>query len=172
MRRRLGVIAIGSVGFAVLASSTGVALGVPACAPGGLSARMAVVPGSAGAGSVSYRILLRNTGAAICTVSGHPGLQLRAGGGGRLPTQVVPIPPGVTAALIRLAPGASAAATLRFSPDVPGTGEGHTGPCEPAARSVRVMLASPGRGSLIGRILPATSVCEHGRMTEGLLSKV
>lgn len=172
MRRRLVCSLIGGAALAVLASSSAVALGAPACAATGLSVRMVVVPGSAGAGNISYRIVLRNTGSAACTVSGHPGLQLRGARGRRLPTQVVPTPPGVTAALILLRPGASAAATLRFSPDVPGPGEGHTGPCEPVAHSVRVTLASPGHGSLVGAITPATSVCEHGRITGGLLSKV
>ena len=84
---------------------------------------------------------------------------------------MTPVPPGVTAALILLAPGHSAAATLRFSPDVPGKGEQSTGQCEPTAHRVRVTLASPGQGTLSGPILPATPVCEHGGMAESLLSK-
>ena len=89
-----------------------------------------------------------------------------------LPTHVTPVPPGVTAALIGLAPARSASATLRFSPDVPGTGEQTTGQCEPTAHRVRITLASPGHGTVSGPILPPTPVCEHGGMTETLLSAV
>jgi hypothetical protein len=89
-----------------------------------------------------------------------------------MPTHVVGIPPGAaTAVLVALAPGRSAAATLRFSPDVPGPGEQQVGRCEPVAHTVRVSLASPGSGSLVATIAPPTSVCESGRMTETLLSK-
>ena len=132
---------------------------------------MSVVKGSAGAGNIEYRLVLRNRSSYSCTVSGHPGLRLLGAGGAGLPTHVTPIPPGVTAALIMLAPGRSAAATLRFSPDVPGKGEQTTGQCEPTAHRVRVTLASPGHGSLSGPIAPATPVCEHGGMTETLLAK-
>jgi len=37
---------------------------------------------------------------------------------------------------------------------------------------VRITLASPGSGSLIGPITPPTAVCEHGAMTETNLSHV
>ena len=74
--------------------------------------------------------------------------------------------------LVTLAPGRSAAATLRFSPDVPGPGESTSGPCEQTAHTVRVTLASPGHGSLSGPISPPTAVCEHGSMTETNLSRV
>jgi len=166
-----------SIGFACAAAAfagattSGVAAVGP-CAPSALSARMAVVVGSAGAGNISYRLLLRNVSSAACTVSGHPGLRLRGAGARALPTRVTGIPPGAaTAVLVTLAPGQSATATLRFSPDVPGPGEQHPGQCEPTAHSVKVTLASPGSGSLPGPIKPPTPVCEHGSMTETLLSK-
>jgi Protein of unknown function (DUF4232) len=159
---------------AAFAATTGSGAAAPAaCRPSQLHAKLAVVRGSAGAGNISYRLLLRNGSRSSCTVSGHPGLRLRGAAGRRLPTHLTAVPPGAgTAALITLPPGGSAAATLRFSPDVPGKGEQATGRCEPVAHSVRVTLASPGSGSLVGPIKPPTSVCEHGSMTEGLLSKV
>jgi hypothetical protein len=158
--------------FAAFATS-GAASGAPgACAPSSLAAQMNAIRGSAGAGNIEYRLLLRNTGSAACSVSGHPALRLLGASGRALPTHVTPIPPGVTAALIALAPGHLASATLRFSPDVPGKGEQSTGQCEPTAHRVRVTLASPGHGTVTGPILPATPVCEHGGMTETLLSAV
>jgi hypothetical protein len=160
----VAVAAVGAVASAGAASGA-----ASACAPASLAARMSVIAGSAGAGNIEYRLLLRNTGSAACTVSGHPALRLLGAGGAALPTHVHPIPPGVTAALITLAPGRSASATLRFSPDVPGPGETSTGRCEPTARRVRVTLASPGRGAVSGPITPPTPVCEHGGMTETLL---
>src|SRR5579862_119188 len=173
MSRSACAVAVAAAGaFAVFAGS-GAASGAPgACAPSSLAARMTVIKGSPGAGNIEYRVLLRNTGSAACSVSGHPALRLLGAGGAALPTHLRPIPPGVTAALIALAPGRSASATLRFSPDVPGIGEQTTGQCEPTAHRVRVTLASPGHGTLSGPILPPTPVCEHGGMTETLLSAV
>jgi len=167
----IGVAVTTAAVFAATASSGTAA--PAACGPSQLRATMAVVRGSAGAGNITYRLVLRNTSAKACAVSGHPALRLRGAGGRRLPTHMLVVPPGAgTAALIALPPGGAAAAALRFSPDVPGKGEQTTGPCEPVAHSVRVSLASPGSGSLVGPVRPPTSVCEHGTMTESLLSKV
>jgi hypothetical protein len=166
-----GIVASVATGLGATASSGTAA--PAACRPSQLHAKMAAVRGSAGAGNITYRLVLRNTSAKACAVSGHPALRLRGAGGRRLPTHTRVAPPGAgTAALIALPPGGAAAATLRFSPDVPGRGEQTTGPCEPVAHSVRVTLASPGSGSLVGPVKPPTSVCEHGTMTESLLSKV
>lgn len=173
MRRGALIAAAAAGAFATFGAGGVVASGAPgACAPSSLAAQMTVIKGSAGAGNIEYRLLLRNRGSAACTVSGHPALRLLGAAGAALPTHVTPVTPGVTAALIALAPGRSASATLRFSPDVPGTGEQSIGQCEPTAHRVRVTLASPGHGSVIGPILPATPVCEHGGMTETLLSAV
>jgi len=160
----------------VVASSSGLAAsgasGAPtACRAGQLSARMAVIVGSAGAGNIEYRLLLRNASRASCVVSGHPGLRLRGAAGQNLPTHVTPVPPNAIGVIVTLVPGGSAQATLRFSPDVPGPGEGMVGACEKTAHTVRVTLASPGQGSLIGPITPPTAVCEHGGMTETNLSR-
>jgi hypothetical protein len=164
-------VAGATVAFAAMAGSGAAA--PAACRPSQLHAQMAGVRGSAGAGNITYRLVLRNSSGAACAVSGHPGLRLLGAYGRKLPTRVTGVPPGAgTAALITLPPGAAAAATERFSPDVPGKGEQTIGRCEPVAHSVRVTLASPGSGSLAGSIKPPTSVCEHGSISEGLLSKV
>ena len=171
MSRRAFIAAAAAAGaFAAFATSGAASAAPGACAPSSLAAQMKVIRGSAGAGNIEYRLLLRNTGSAACSVSGHPALRLVGAAGAALPTHVTPIPPGVTAALIGLAPGRSASATLRFSPDVPGKGEQTTGQCEPTAHRIRVTLASPGHGTVSGPIVPATPVCEHGGMTETLLS--
>ncbi len=174
MRRGAFIAATAAAGvFAAFATGGVVASGATgACAPSSLATQMKVIKGSAGAGNIEYRLLLRNRGSAACSVSGHPALRLLGAAGTALPTHVTAVPPGVTAALIGLAPGRSVAATLRFSPDVPGTGEQMTGQCEATAHRVRVTLASPGHGELSGPILPPTPVCEHGGMTETLLSAV
>ena len=173
MKGRAFIAAGGAAAAFAAFATSGTASGAhQACASSSLAAQMKVIRGSAGAGNIEYRLLLRNTGNATCTVSGHPGLRLLGAAGTALPTHVTPVPPGVTAALIGLAPGRSAAVTLRFSPDVPGVGEQTTGQCEATAHRVRVTLASPGHGTLSAAILPPTPVCEHGGMTETLLSAV
>lgn len=171
--RAVMLITVGSAAALVLAaSSAGGAGAASACAPAQLHAKMAVIRGSAGAGNIEYRVLLRNVSKVTCTVSGRPGLRLRGAAGRNLPTHVSAALPGSLGVIVTLAPGKSAAATLRFSPDVPGPGESTTGLCEKTAHSVRVTLASPGSRSLVGAIIPPTPVCEHGSMTETNLSHV
>jgi Protein of unknown function (DUF4232) len=171
--RRLIPIALGGAAALALAAGSGaVASASSACTPAQLRAKMTVIRGSAGAGNIEYRVLLRNASTATCTVSGRVGLRLRGAHGQNLPTHVTAAFPGSLGVLVTLAPGRSAAATLRFSPDVPGPGDSTTGPCEKTAHAVRVTLASPGSGSLVGPISPPTPVCERGRMSETNLSRV
>lgn len=168
MSARSTLIALAAVAAAASVPGLGAASAgaSSACSASQLSAKMVVIQGSAGAGNIEYHLVLRNVSRAECTVSGHPGLRLRAAGGSSLPTHVTGVPPGVTAVLVSLKPGATATTTLRFSPDVPGPGEQTAGPCEKTAHSVRVSLSSPASGSLLGPIQPPTAVCEHGSMTE------
>jgi len=166
-QRRLSTIGLTALAAIALTAASGASAGASSpCRPAQLRAAMTVIAGSAGAGNIEYRLLLKNASKATCTASGHPALRLRDAARRYLPTHVTGIPPGVTAILVTLRPGATASATLRFSPDVPGVGEQTSGPCERTAHSVRVSLASPGSGSLIGRVAPPTAVCEHGAMTE------
>jgi hypothetical protein len=72
-------------------------------------------------------------------------------------------PGQLTAVLVTLAPGDSTLATARFSPDVPGTGEQMSGPCEPKSYWFRVR--APGGGTTTVKVLPPTPVCEHGTMS-------
>jgi hypothetical protein len=132
------------------------------CAGKQLAGTFAVIPGSAGAGNIVYRLTLRNRSQATCRVTGLPVVRLVGAGGKWLPTHPRPaFAGGGTAVLVTLAPGRAATATARFSPDVPGPGEG--GPqCEPKAYRLRV--GARGGGTTVVPIKPPTPVCEHGQL--------
>lgn len=138
------------------------------CAAGDLSGVFKVVPGSAGAGQISYELVLTNSSQHDCSVSGMPALQLLDASGNSLPTHEDAAHPGQgTAALVSLQPGASANAQARFSPDVAGTGDQQSGACQPKAATVRVTI---GGGTLDAPVQPPTSVCEQGSLHVDLLS--
>jgi hypothetical protein len=149
---------------AVAASAAGAGTRDAQCIGKQLSGTFAVVKGSAGAGNISYRLTLRNVSSSRCAVTGLPQGRLLAKGGTALPTHVkAAFPNGLTAILVRLAPGAKAVASARFSPDVPGVGEPVSGTrCEPTAWWFRV--AAPGGGTVKVRLAPPTPVCEHGQL--------
>jgi hypothetical protein len=129
---------------------------VPAhCVGAQLAASFTVVPGSAGAGNIVYRLRLTNASGRTCLLAGIPRLTLLAAKGTKLPTHTTGGTNTVT-----LPPHSSAAAEARFSPDVPGVGEPVTGrQCEPTATWLVVA------GSRRVRIRPATPVCEHGQLS-------
>jgi hypothetical protein len=168
--------------WSLLAACAGIAAAIPGssavagahgtaapCAGHDLSGTFAAVPGSAGAGQISYTVRLRNRSTRACFVSGLPTLRLLDRAERPLPTHVSPAHPGqLTAVRVVLRPGGYAAATARFSPDVPGPGEQVARQCERTAYHVRV-TAPPGTGSLVAPVLPATPVCEHGRMVLSVL---
>lgn len=138
------------------------------CLASALAGRFAVVPGSAGAGQIVYRLRLTNQGDSTCFVTGIPNAQLLGRSGEKLPTHVVPAQPGTTTAVrVDLAPGDAATADARFSPDVPGQGEQHPGACEPKAYTLRIAI---GDGSVDAPITPATPVCERGTLQFKVLS--
>jgi hypothetical protein len=141
------------------------------CTGAELAGTFKVVPGSAGAGNIVYALRLENTSRATCTVTGIPGVTLLDRRGKRLPTHPFPAHPGaLTAVLVTLAPGKTATATARFSPDVPGTGEPVSGTrCEPVA--YRLLVRPNGGGALRAPIRPPTPVCEHGGMTWSVLTR-
>jgi uncharacterized protein DUF4232 len=158
---RLIVVVAGLAAIAISASAAGGRTAVNPCRGGNLTGTFGVVLGSPGAGSISYDLRVRNRSAASCYVSGIPRLQLLGKSGTPLPTKVIRVSAGrpVPARLV-LRPGAYAAATARFSPDIPGPGEPQRGRCEPLTYNVRVTPAS--NGSLVVPAKPPTSVCEHG----------
>jgi Protein of unknown function (DUF4232) len=135
-----------------------------ACTGADLTGRFAVVPGSAGAGNIVYSLLLTNTSASPCFVSGLPAVTLLDRNGSPLPTHVSAAQPGQPAAArIVLQSGDSTKADARFSPDVPSTGEQQTGACEPKAYVLRV--TAPGGGTVAAPISPPTAVCGHGALS-------
>ncbi len=137
----------------------------PACRGRDVAASFRLVPGSPGAGNVLYALRLKNTSARTCFVSGLAQLRLVGRKGAVLPTHLRAASPGrLTAVKVDLAPRGWATATARFSPDVPGPGEGGSRRCEPAAYRVRI-APPPGGGWTVGPVAPATPVCSHGSMT-------
>ena len=163
MRSRWAVVAGVVVVAAISAAGNATASGPSPCVPGQLSAKMSVIRGSAGAGHIGYSLALTNHGSAACRLGNHPGVKLLRADGSGLPTKAVSLMRGGT---VTVPAGGSAAARLRFSPDIAGTGEPASGPCEPLARKVRVTLTQPASGHLVGPVRPATSVCEHGAIDE------
>jgi hypothetical protein len=155
---------------AVLATTAPAAVGAtPFCRAGDLTGTFAAVPGSAGAGSVSYMLRLQNRSTRACALTGIPIVGLLGRTGRPLPTRQAAAHPGTgTAVLVTLDPGRRAQATARFSPDVPGPGESGTSACEPTAFRLRV--APNGGGTLTVPVVPPTPVCEHGRLLLSNLS--
>lgn len=149
-------------------NSTTTTVSATMCAAGDLGGVFKVVPGSAGAGQISYELVLTNTSQHDCIVTGMPTLQLLAASGSTLPTHEDAAHPGqATAALITLHPGEAASAQARFSPDVAGPGDQQSGACQPKAATVRV---SVGSGTLDAPVQPPTSVCEQGALHVDLLT--
>ena len=136
----------------------------PACHAAALAGSFAAIPGSEGAGNIVYRLRLTNTSTDACVLIGIPRLTLLEANGHAQPTDVIAGRPGALAPVhLTLPAHASGSAQARFSPDVPGVGEGAAGkPCEPVSHSLRI--TAPGGGTLTVAITPATSVCEHGRL--------
>jgi hypothetical protein len=133
------------------------------CAASSLQGSFDAVPGSAGAGQITYKLTLTNTGSTACFLSGIPQVQLLGTTGGALPTSTSAEPPvPANPAKISLQHGQSAAAEARFSPDVNGTGDNAPGQCQPTATVLRV--TAPGGGTLDAPIQPPTPVCERGSL--------
>jgi hypothetical protein len=129
-----------------------------------IAGSFSVVPGSAGAGNVVFALRLHNKSGNACLLSRLPQIRLLARAGAKpkpLPTKVV-ADPRYTPKPFLLRPGATATAQARFSPDVPGPGESVSGRCEPVAHYAAVVV---GGTSIVLRVSPPTSVCEHGRLT-------
>jgi hypothetical protein len=167
MVRFLGLMLV--VAAVALPAAHGGAAAASACKASNLSGAFTVVRGSAGAGNIVYKLRLRNASRAACFVTGIPRLRLLARNGSSLPTNAKPENPGaLTAVRVDLQPGKAAAATARFSPDVPGPGEGVTRACEPTAYKLRVTPSSG--GTLVVSVVPPTPVCSHGSMRLRALS--
>jgi hypothetical protein len=128
------------------------------CSAGVLRGR--VEPGEPGAGQRYARLVVTNAGGAACTLYGYGGLQLVDGSGRPVPTDLrrneQPGP-----AMVRLAPGQSAAKNLHWTV-VPGSGESDTGPCEPAAATISVI--PPDETQPLRTAWNFGEVCGHGQI--------
>lgn len=132
------------------------------CSADDLSGSFDVVPGSAGAGNISYLLRLENSGTGSCYLSGLPDVQLVGANGADLPTNVQPSGRSGAATHVVLDHGDAAVAEARFSPDVPGGNEPGDTQCEPKSVTLRV---TSGGGTLETAVDPATPVCEHGTLS-------
>jgi uncharacterized protein DUF4232 len=129
------------------------------CSGTDVAGTFAVVPGSAGAGQISYLLTLKNTSSTRCYVEGVPRATLLGASGSVLPTHVSG---GFGGRRVVLEPGAAAVATGRFSPDVPGPGDSQSGVCQLPAHTLEV--TPNGGGPTEAPIRPPTSVCEQGTL--------
>ncbi|HKB92814.1 MAG TPA: DUF4232 domain-containing protein [Gaiellaceae bacterium] len=132
------------------------------CAASGLQGSFAGVQGSAGAGQITYRLTLTNTGPTPCYVMGIPQVQLLGTTGAALPTSSSAEPGQPAPQKVALQHGGTATADARFSPDVNGQGDSQTGRCQPTATVLRV--TAPGGGTLDAPVQPPTPVCEMGSL--------
>lgn len=154
------VVLVAASGASIAPANTAAA----ACTGTQLAGRFVAVPGSAGAGNIVYKLVLENRSAAPCMLTGLPSGQLLGRYHNPLATHIRAANPGaLTAVLVTLLPGEATFATARFSPDVPGPGEGRVGRCEPVAHWFRVR--AQGGGVTIVPVKPPTSVCEHGTLS-------
>ncbi len=169
MRRRLTLICV--ILCTVAAATSAGAHGDASCVGAQLKGTFDVVRGSAGAGNITYKLVLKNVSAHTCTLTGLPQGRLLGKTGKALPTHVRAASPGMlTAILVRLAPGKATFATARFSPDVPGPGEPTAGArCEPTSWWFRVL--APGDGTAKVKLVPPTPVCEHGQLQFSVYSQ-
>ncbi len=138
------------------------------CTGSDLSATFDVVPNSEGAGNIVYTLTLTNASQSPCSVGGRPQAQLLDAAGAALPTHIVALKAGSGGAKVVLQPGGKATADARFSPDVTGTGDHTTGPCQPQAATLRV--TANGGGTVDATIDPPTSVCEQGQLQFDVLA--
>src|SRR3954454_3505205 len=131
---RLLVLALVVLAAGAAATSAG-AHADASCTGAQLTGTFNVVRGSAGAGNITYKLVLKNVSTHMCTLTGLPQGRLLGKTSKALPTHVRAASPGMlTAILVRLARGKTTSATARFSPDAPGTGEPTVGTkCEPTA---------------------------------------
>jgi Protein of unknown function (DUF4232) len=155
---------IGVAFLAVVLTGTASPSTVPPCTGGDLSGSFRVVPGSAGAGNIVYKLRVTNVSQHMCFVTGIPQLKLLDGHKRSLPTHArAEFPGALSAVMVTLAPGRTSSLTARFSPDVQGVGEQHPGQCEATAHWLRVTPS--GGGIAVVPISPPTPVCEHGGMS-------
>ncbi|MFB7293088.1 DUF4232 domain-containing protein [Actinacidiphila glaucinigra] len=131
---------------------------VARCAAKDLAASVRAI--DAGAGNRYAALVLTNTSRTACTTRGYVGLQLTGPDGAKVPTRVVR-DTSQAAADLTVAPGGRIWARLHWGA-VPSGSEPVTGPCEPTARTVRVI--PPDRHDAATAPWTAGAVCAGGRI--------
>jgi hypothetical protein len=150
-----------TVAVTTTVGATTTSAATPACTGAQLSGTFKEAAGGGGAGQIEYILTLTNPSSTACTVSSPPKAVLLDSSGSHLPTHVTPV--YGTGPTVSLAAGGSAKATVRFSPDVPGTGDSQSGACQPKAYTLQI--APTGGGTVDAPIKPPTSVCERGTLS-------
>jgi hypothetical protein len=140
-------------------TTTGSVASAKPCMGTQLAGVFVVIPGSAGAGQISYSLTVKNSSQIPCSVQGIPQGTLLGVSGTPLPTHVKSA--GGGGRRIVLPPGASATAQARFSPDVAGTGDSQSGACQPAAHTFQLTASG---GVTEASMKPPTSVCQQGTL--------
>jgi hypothetical protein len=158
------LLALSTLILATAAATASGAVTIPRCTGTQLTGTFKVVPGSAGAGNIVYALVLKNRSSKVCSLTGLPqGTLLNKAGKAQKTHVIAAFKGGLTAVFVTLRPGGSTKATARFSPDVPGVGEGAAGiACEATSYSFRV--ADQGGGTTTVKLSPPTPVCEHGQL--------
>jgi hypothetical protein len=162
----LGKLGLYPVALLALAAPVSAAAHASApCKGSMLTGSFKVIPGSAGAGNIVYRLRVKDSSARACFVTGLPGVTLLDSAGRKLPTRAsyAGRPGTLTAIVVQLSGAGTATLTARFSPGVPGPGEPVSAKaCERTAYTLRV--APSGGGTVVVPISPPTPVCEHGSL--------
>ena len=137
-----------------------------------LTGTFKVIPDSAGAGNIVYRLRVKNSSKATCGVTGLPALTLLDAAGREAADEraVQRHARNAQRGPRPLKPGATATLTARFSPDVPGPGEPVSGrACERTAYKLRV--APSGGGSVVVPISPADAGLRARRVADHRLHR-
>jgi hypothetical protein len=150
------VLAVGGIGAAVVPAAA--AGGPPECRTPDVAAQLKA--GSPGAGQRFATVVLTNTSAHTCTVTGYGGLALLGAPAQGVPTDLrrVPSPAPST---VTLAPGSSARSLLHWTV-IPASNEGSV--CEPTARTV--VVTPPDETTSLLRPWSLGVVCQHGRIDQ------
>lgn len=157
------LLALSVLILATAAATASGAVTIPRCTGAELTGTFKAIPGSEGAGNIIYKLTVKNVSTKICSLSGLPAGTLLNKAGKAQTTSVIAEYKNRLATFVTLEPGKSTIADARFSPDVPGVGEGAAGKaCEPTSYFFR--LKGQGGGATTLKIAPPTAVCEHGRL--------
>ncbi|MEY9933831.1 hypothetical protein ABH926_008493 [Catenulispora sp. GP43] len=112
-------------------------------------------------GNVSSDLALHNTSTHACIVDGYPAFTLHSAAGTVLPTHIrldaLPVP------TLIVQPGGWVHSELRYSTDIPGSGEPMSGPCEPLAAYTLATVAGSS-GTVRAMLDVPQPICSRGQV--------